>query len=320
VLVLGGTRFVGRHIADAALAAGCELTLFNRGLTDPAAFPRAQHLAGDRDGDLGALVDGNWDLVVDTCGYVPRIVRASVELLAPRVERYVYISSASVYADKSRPELTEDAPLAALDEPESEDVQAHYDSLKAACEAVVQDVMGDRATIVRPGLIAGPHDPTNRFTYWVTRIARGGDVLAPEPRDQPVQVIDARDLAAFVVRAASGVFNAVGDVTTMESTLETVVDATDAAARLRWIDEDRLLAAALEPWRDVPLWLAPGSDPSYRGFLAMSNARAKAAGLDLRPLADTIRDTLAWARAAPEPNGPAAGLDPGVEQQLLAAG
>jgi 2'-hydroxyisoflavone reductase len=246
-----------------------------------------------------------------------------VELLSPRVERYVYISSASVYADKSRPGLSEDAPLASLADPASEDVEADYDGLKAACEAVVGEVMGDRAVIVRPGLIVGPHDPTNRFTYWVTRIAAGGEVLAPEPRDQPVQVIDARDLAKWVVRLAdggTGTYTAAGDVTTMEAMLATIADATDVSARLRWVGEDRLLAAGVEPWQDVPLWLAPGTDPSYRGFLAMSNARAKAAGLELRPLAQTIRDTLAWAQAAPAPTGRVAGLDPGVEQRLLAVG
>jgi 2'-hydroxyisoflavone reductase len=322
-LVLGGTRFVGRHIADAALREGWELTLFNRGRTDPDAFPDARHLVGDRDGDLEALAGGKWDVVVDTCGYVPRIVRASAEVLSARTARYIYISSGSAYADKSRPGLTEEAALASLDDPASEDVDAHYDGLKAACETVVREVMVERAVIVRPGLIVGPHDPTNRFTYWVTRIARGGDVLAPEPRDQPVQVIDARDLAGFVLRLAvggNGLYNAVGDVATMASTLTTIAEATDAAARLHWVGEDRLLAAGLEPWSDVPLWLAPGRDPAYAGFLAMSNARARAAGLELRPLAETVRDTLGWARTAPAPIGPVAGLDPDVEQRLLAAG
>jgi 2'-hydroxyisoflavone reductase len=324
VLILGGTRFVGRHIAEAALAAGCELTLFNRGLTDPGAFPGARHLAGDRDGGLDALAEGSWDVVVDTCGYVPRIVRASAEVLSPRSGRYIYVSSASVYADKSRPGLTEDAPLATPADPAGEDVEADYDGLKAGCEAVVREVLGERAVIVRPGLIVGPRDPTNRFTYWVTRVARGGDVLAPEPRDQPVQVIDARDLASFAMRLAGGTgpatCNAVGDVTTMESMLATIAQATEASVRLRWVEEGRLLAAGVEPWQDLPLWLAPGSDPSYAAFLAISNERAKAAGLELRPLVQTIRDTLAWARTAPAPAGSAAGLDPGVEQRLLAAG
>src|SRR4051794_26843465 len=323
LLVLGGTRFVGRHVAEAALAAGWELTLFNRGESDPAAFPEAERLTGDRDGGLDALKGGEWDAVVDTSGYVPRIVRQSAEALSGRCERYLFISSAGVYADKSQPGLAEDAPLVHLDDPYSEDVAEHYDGLKALCEDVVKDTFNERATIIRPGLIVGPHDATNRFTYWVTRIARGGDVLAPEPRDQPVQVIDARDLAAFVTRLAvggSGVYNAVGDVTTMESTLATIAEATDAAARMHWVDEDRLLAAGLAPWRDVPLWLAPASDPAYAGFLAMSNARAKAAGLELRQLADTVRDTLAWALTAAAPPGPVAGLDPELEQRLLAAG
>ena len=323
LLILGGTRFVGRHIAAAALADGWDVTLFNRGITGPGAFPDATHLAGDRDGGLDALTAGSWDAVVDTSGYLPRVVRASAGLLAPRTGTYVFISTASVYADTSALGIEEDAPLGRLTDPATEDVGAYYGELKAACEAVVQEVMGDRGVIVRPGLIVGPDDPTNRFTYWVTRIAAGGDVLAPEPRDQPVQVIDARDLAAFVLRLAqsgSGAYNAVGDVSTMADVLATIVDATMADARLQWISEERLLAAGLEPWQDVPLWLAPGSDPGHRGFLALSNARATAAGLELRPLAETVRDTFAWARKEPAPTGAVAGLDPAVEQQLLAAG
>jgi 2'-hydroxyisoflavone reductase len=324
LLILGGTRFVGRHIAEAALAQGWDLTLFNRGVSDPDAFPAARHLVGDRDGGLGALADGSWDLVVDTCGYVPRVVRASAELLAPRTTRYVFISSASAYADLSRPGATEEAPAATLEDPASEDVAKYYGELKAACEATVRQVMGaDRAVIVRPGLIVGPHDPTNRFTYWVTRIARGGEVLAPQPRDQSVQVIDARDLAAWVTRLADaepGTYNAVGDVTTMDGVLATIAAATNSDARLHWVEEQRLLAAGVEPWSDVPLWLAPGSDPSSRGFLSLSNAKAKAAGLELRPLAETVRDTLAWAKAAPAPTGDVAGLDPEVERRLLAPG
>jgi 2'-hydroxyisoflavone reductase len=328
LLILGGTRFVGRHVAEAAIAAGWDVTLFNRGREDPGAFRTAEHRRGDRDGGLDALETGEWDVVVDTCGYVPRVVRASAELLGDRVGSYVFISSAGVYADKSRAGLSEEDRLVELEDPASEDVDAHYDGLKALCEGTLAEVLGERATIVRPGLIVGPHDPTNRFTYWVTRIARSGDVLAPEPRDQPVQVIDARDLAAFVLtvaaQPAAGVFNAVGDVTTMEQTLTEIAGATGADVRLRWMPGRTLLAAGLEPWSDVPLWLASESDPSYGGFLAMSNARAKRAGLALRPLADTVRATLAWSWSAPAPAGTdtasPAGLDPDVERQLLAAG
>jgi 2'-hydroxyisoflavone reductase len=321
LLILGGTRFVGRHIADAALARGWHVTLFNRGRQDPSAFPEAEHIRGDRDGDLAGLAEGQWDAVIDTCGYVPRIVRASAELLADRVGLYVFISTCSVYADSSSLGSGEDAPLGALQDPGSEDVDSFYGELKAACERVVGDVFHDRAAVIRPGLIVGPEDPTNRFTYWVRRIAAGGEVLAPEPRDQPTQVIDARDLAAWalelVAAGTGGTFNAVGDIQTMDQLLDTVVRATGADARLRWVAEARLLAAGLEPWVDVPLWLAPDSNPSERGFLAHSNARAKAAGLSLRPLEDTVRDTLAWARTAPLQAG---GLDPEIERRLLAGG
>jgi 2'-hydroxyisoflavone reductase len=323
LLILGGTRFAGRHIAATALARDWQVTLFNRGREDPAAFPEAEHRVGDRDGGLDGLAGGEWDAVVDTSGYVPRLVRASAELLRDRVGTYIFVSSASVYADKSRSGITEDAALARLDDPASEDVEAHYDGLKALCEQAVREVMGDRAAIVRPGLIVGPHDPTNRFTYWVTRMATGGDVLAPEPRDQPVQVIDARDLAAWVIelagRGAAGTWNAVGDVSAMDDVLATIAGVTGGAANLQWMPEERLLAAGVEPWTDIPLWLAPGADPGYRGFLALSNARAKADGLTLRPLPATVKDTLEWARTLAAPLG-SAGLDPAVEQRLLAAG
>jgi 2'-hydroxyisoflavone reductase len=308
LLILGGTRFVGRALAAAALQRGDEVTLFNRGREDPDAFPEAEHRVGDRDGGLAALASGEWDAVVDTCGYVPRVVAASATLLAPRVGLYVFISSAGVYADKSQPGLTEDAPLTTLDDPSSEDVQAHYDGLKALCELEVMRASADRATIIRPGLIAGPHDPTNRFTYWVTRLAQADEAVAPEPRDQAVQVIDARDLAQFTLglvdRGTTGVFNAVGDVLTMEETLTRTIAAHGSAARLRWVPEAQLLEEGVEPWTDLPLWLAPGADPSYAGFLAMSNTHAKAAGLTLRPLEDTVRDTYAWASLASRCRGP----------------
>ncbi|MFL5954498.1 MAG: NAD-dependent epimerase/dehydratase family protein [Gaiellaceae bacterium] len=300
LLILGGSRFVGRHITAAALEAGWEVTLFNRGREDPHPFPDARRLIGERDGGLGALADGDWDAVVDSCGYVPRIVRASAELLADRAAAYLFISSASVYADKSQLGISEDAPLAQLEDPNSEDVEADYDGLKAACENVVRERFDDRATIVRPGLVVGPYDYTERFSYWVKTIAAGGEVVAPEPREQPTQVIDGRDLAAFVVRLLEdrrpGAYNAVGEVQTMEALLNTVVEATASDARLRWTSEQQLLDDGVEPWTDLPLWLAPGADPGYRGFLAMSNGRAKAAGLGLRPLEATIRDTLAWTR------------------------
>lgn len=297
LLILGGTRFVGRHMAAAALDRGWDVTLFNRGQSGPNLFPEAEHRVGDRDGGLGALADGEWDAVIDTSGYVPRLVRASAELLGPRAGLYLFISSVSAYAAAPRAGLTEDAPLAELDEPDTEDVAAHYGGLKALCEQTVGRTMGDRAGIVRPGIIVGPHDPTDRFAWWITRIAEGGRVVAPEPRDQPVQVIDARDLAEFCMRLVedrrSGVFNAVGNPMPLEEMLRTIARSTGSGAEFEWVPEAQLLADGVE----LPLWVAPESNPDQRGLFAFSNERAKQAGLALRPLEDTVRDTLASVRA-----------------------
>src|SRR6266487_2610867 len=213
ILVLGGTQFLGRHFVEAALRGGHEVTLFNRGRTRPQLFPGAEHRRGDRDGDLRSLAGGKWDAVVDTSGFVPRVVQQSAQLLRSRVGRYLFVSSVSVYADFSRPGVDEDAPVARLEE-ETEDHRSRaYGALKALCEETVRETYGAHTTIVRPGLIVGPWDPTGRFTYWPVRIADGGRVLAPEPRDAPVQVIDARDLAEWCLhlleRDVEGTFNAV---------------------------------------------------------------------------------------------------------------
>jgi nucleoside-diphosphate-sugar epimerase len=297
LLILGGTRFVGRHMAAAALDRGWDVTLFNRGQSGAELFPEAEHRVGDRDGGLDALADGEWDAVLDTSGYVPRLVGASANLLAPRVGLYLFISSVSAYAAAPRPGMTEDAPLAELDDQSTEDVAAHYGGLKALCERAVERAMDGRAGVVRPGIVVGPHDPTDRFAWWVTRIAGGGRVTAPEPRHQPAQVIDARDLAAFCMHLAedgrSGVWNAVGDPMPLEAMLQTMVQSTGSGAELEWVPEAQLLADRVE----LPLWVAPESNPDQRGLFAMSNERAKQAGLALRPLADTVRDTLAWVRA-----------------------
>jgi 2'-hydroxyisoflavone reductase len=302
LLVLGGTVFLGRHVVEAALARAHDVTLFHRGRNARGLFPQATELLGDRDGGLAPLAQGEWDAAIDTSGFVPRIVRASAELLADRVGHYTFVSSGSAYADHSRAGMSEDAPLAELDEPGSEDVERHYGALKALAEGEVEAAFAGRSAIVRSGLIVGPLDPTNRFTYWVTRIAAGGRVLAPEPRDQAVQVIDGRDLAGWMVdlaeRRAAGTFNAVGDVMTMEAMLDEIRGATASDAAFAWVPEDQLLEAGVEPWEELPLWLAPASDPGFAAFMAVSNARARSAGLRLRPLPETVADTLAWAHLA----------------------
>jgi 2'-hydroxyisoflavone reductase len=325
LLVLGGTVFLGRPVVEAAIARGDEVTLFTRGRTNPELYPEVEHLVGDRDGDLRALEGREWDAVVDTSGFVPRVVRQSAELLRDAVGRYVFVSSVSAY-DEVREPPDESAPLAELANPESEDVMRDYGALKAACEDVVRDVYGDRATIVRPGLIVGPYDPTDRFTYWPRRLADGGRVLVPAPEDAPVQIIDVRDLGEWLVRLAAdgpgGAFNAVGpgEPLTFGGMVEACRRVVNPDAELVWVDGARLLEAGLKPWADLPVWL-PGDE--YAGMLRTPLARAVEAGLRFRPLEETIRDTLAWYREAggdapPSERYTSRPLDPAREAELLA--
>jgi len=319
LLVLGGTKFLGRHAVEAALADGHEVTIFTRGQTNPELFPEAEHLTGDRDGGLGALAGRTWDGVVDTSGYVPRVVRQSAELLRASVGRYVFVSSISVYADPSRP-LDESSALDALQDPFSENVEADYGALKAACERVVEELLGERGTNVRAGLIVGPYDPTDRFTYWPRRLAEGGDVLAPGDPAAPVQFVDARDLGAWLVRLAEdgpgGVFNATGPVEplTLGALLDEANAAIGAGARLVWIDDATLLEAEVGPWMELPLWL-PGDE--HAGMMRAGNRRAIEAGLRFRPVAETVLDTLAWSREAGEQRPT---LTREKERELLARG
>jgi nucleoside-diphosphate-sugar epimerase len=331
LLVMGGTVFLGRHIAAAAIERGHELTLFNRGRSDPSPIDGVEQIHGDRERDLGLLAGRRWDAVIDTSGYLPRVVHASAELLAGAVDRYVFVSSISAYGTFPEPGVDEDAPLAPPPPGDAEDVLRYYSELKAACEGQVESALPGRALVVRPGLIVGPHDPTNRFTYWVRRIADGGRVLVPDAPDQPVQLIDARDLAEWMVRmaeaGATGVFNATGpaEPLTFGSMLDRIGTATAGRAELVAIDEDRLADAGVEPWAELPLWLDLPRQPDFRGFLAVDVDRAIGAGLTFRPLEETVDDTLAWtrerdgapARAADAPLPPPAGLTREREAELL---
>jgi 2'-hydroxyisoflavone reductase len=318
LLVLGGTKFLGRHAVDAALAGGHEVTIFTRGQTNPELFPEAEHLHGDRDGDLGALAGRTWDGVVDTSGYVPRIVRQSAELLRDAVGRYVFVSSISVYADFSGP-ITEATPVAELEDPDTEEILESYGALKAACERVVEEAYGDRSARVRAGLIVGPYDPTDRFTYWPRRIAAGGDVLGPGEPGAPVQFVDARDLAAWLVRLAlggpGGVFNASGpaEPLTFAELLDRARVAIGSDANVVWTEEQRVLDAGVQPWTELPLWL-PGTD--YAGMARADISRAVDAGLRFRPVEETVLDTLAWDRSVP---GDRPTLAADKEAEILAA-
>lgn len=322
LLVLGGTRFLGRHFADAALAAGHRVTLFHRGRTGADLFPNAEHVLGDRDGGLAALAGRRWDAVIDCCGYVPRVVGASARALRGAAPHYTFVSSISAYAAPFVPGADESFPLATLADPAVEAITGEtYGGLKAACEREVQAAFGDAALIVRPGLIVGPHDPTDRFPYWPRRIARGGTVLAPGAPSMPVQVIDVRDLAAWMLamveRRRAGVFNAVGprEPLGLGAFLETARRALGSTARIEWVDEAFLLERGVEPWLGLPLWVT-GEDLAQS---QVSIAAALAEGLELRPLEATVRDTLAWDLARPESaRAESPALVPERESELLA--
>jgi 2'-hydroxyisoflavone reductase len=328
LLVLGGTKFVGRAVVECALARDHEVTLFNRGETNPELFPEVEKLHGDRDGDLSALDGRSWDAVVDPSGYVPRIVRASADLLARNgVEHYVFVSSGSVYTDHSVP-VDESSPVAALPDPASEDVEEHYGALKALCERVVADVFPGRSANVRAGLVVGPHDPTGRFTYWPVRIARGGDVLVPGRPERRLQFIDVRDLAAWMLdvaeRRVAGTFNATGPVppVTMGELVERCRAVSGSDARFTWVEDDFLVERGVGEWMELPLWIA---SPEYRHFMDVDVSKAVAADLRFRPLEETVRDTLAWASSDGEQAPLASGIEIGeaglraeCEAELLA--
>jgi 2'-hydroxyisoflavone reductase len=306
LLVLGGTHFVGRALVEAALDREHEVTLFNRGKTNPELFPAVEKLRGDRDGQLDALRGRSWDAVADVAGYVPRVVRQSVELIEARY--YLFVSTRSVYADAGGP-TDETAPLHG--DVDSEDTSKHYGELKAMCERVVQERPNG---IVRPGLVVGPHDPTGRFTYWPHRIARGGEVLAPGAPEEPVTLVDVRDLGDWMVRLCEnetqGVYNAI-EVRTWGELLDACVRGTGSDARLVWVPSDWLREQGVEEWMELPLWLA---SPEYAGIHRVTNDRAVAAGLTFRPLEETVRGTLDEARTTDD-----AGLKPERERELLEA-
>jgi 2'-hydroxyisoflavone reductase len=325
LLILGGTLFVGRHLAEQALERGHSVSLFHRGRTNAGLFPEAEHLIGDRDGDLAALRAGSWDAAIDTSGYVPRVVAASSAALADRVEHLTFVSSISVYATRAAG-TDESAAVGVLEDPSTEEVTGDsYGPLKALCETAAETAMPGRVLNVRPCIIVGPHDPTERFTWWVRRMARGGDVLAPGSSSAPVQVIDVRDLAAWMLDMAeartTGVFNT-ADSLDMSAMLEACRAAAGGDARLVWVDDETLMAAGVEPFVDLPFWIPDGED---QGFMQTDARRAVAAGLRFRPLEATARDTLAWAREVPDgrpaesdsPLPPAPGIAPEREAELL---
>jgi 2'-hydroxyisoflavone reductase len=313
LLVLGGTKFLGRAAVESALERGHQVTLFNRGETNPELFPQAERLRGDRDSDLSALEGREWDAVIDPSGFVPRVLRASAELLRDAVGHYVFVSSISVYREPYEPNFDEDAPVFEV-EPRTEEVLEEYAELKAACERLLAEVLPGSHASVRAGLIVGPHDPTGRFTYWPLRVAQGGDVLAPAPPERRVQFVDARDLGEWLVHVAeeriAGTFNAVRPAEPFGDLLEVCRQVSGSDARFVWVDESFLLDREVGQWMELPLWLA---DPELKGLHEVDVSRAVAAGLRFRP----VEETIAGAATAAAVEG--VGLAPEREAELLEA-
>ena len=316
LLVLGGTVFLGRHVVEAALAGGCEVAVLNRGQHEVCFAQPVEHLRGDRKSDLSALQGRHFDAVIDCSGYTPEQLQRAADVLGDLVGHYVFVSTISVYASFPPGHVyDETAPVTQSAE--------GYGGGKARAEEVIQSALPGRVTVLRPGLIVGPHDPTGRFTYWPLRLARGGRVLAPGRPDRCVQCIDVRDLAAWCVQLAlqrkPGVFHGVGTAGTMAALLQACQHAAGGEdAQLVWCDDASLLRANVVPWSGLPLWI-PEADADFGGMLLASDRRAVQAGLSTRPWVETARDTLAWACAAGSSAGSDVALTAQAEAAILAA-
>jgi 2'-hydroxyisoflavone reductase len=335
ILIIGGTGFLGRHLVAAAQTQQHQVTLFHRGNHPSEELVDVEEIYGNRSDRLEALKNRQWDAVIDTCGYLPKTVAAVAEALCGSVAQYVFISSVAAYADFSATNYSETAPLATLTAEQAVratqlDAKANltasgladmYGPLKALCERQAQRVFGNEALIVRPGVLVGPHDPTDRFTYWARRVAAGGDILAPGQPGRFVQFIDARDVANWVIRMIevkkSGVYNVTGKPFALSfgELLEAIKVVTNSNAAFKWVGEDLLRQEQVEPWSELPLYL-PESTPAMAGFLSANVQSALAEGLHFRALGLTIQDTLAW--RATWPDQLKAGLSTAKEQQLLA--
>ncbi len=321
LLIIGGTRFLGRALVDAALAAGHAVTLFNRGQSNPDLYPNVETLHGDRDGGLDVLAGRQWDAVIDTCGYVPRVVGASASFLADAVGHYTFISTLSVYSDPSIVGMDESAPLGTLVDESVEEITGEtYGPLKVLCEQAVDAAMGAECALhVRAGLIVGSHDLSDRFSYWPYRVAQGGEVLSPGEPGNGVQLIDVRDLAEWTLRATearlSGPYNTTGPAgkLTMGMVLDTCQAVSGSDAAFTWVSEDFLLAQEVEAYTEMPLWVPA----EYAGFDTFACHKAIAAGLTFRPLAETVQATLDWLATRPADYQWRGGLRPEREAELL---
>jgi 2'-hydroxyisoflavone reductase len=333
ILILGGTIFLGPHLIEAALARGHQITIFNRGRHDSDWDPKVEKLRGDRTRDVEALRGRRWDAAIDTCGYVPEVVRKSAELLASAVEHYTFISSVSVYANFDLAGTDEHDPVKTItseqvNEAEKVDTGERatavtygsvYGALKALCEQAAEQSVPGRVLNVRAGLLVGAGDYSDRFTYWVHRVAQGGEVLAPGRPGRRVRVMDARDLAEWIIRMTemrrTGIYNATGaeDGLTMGRLLEECRTASGSAATFVWASEKFLLDQQVGAWSEMPLWIPEARN----GIFLVNNDKAITAGLTFRPLSETIRATLTWDATRSTNIERRAGLKPVRERELL---
>lgn len=323
ILFLGGTQFVGRHMVNACLAKGHEVSLFNRGKTNADLFPRAEKIYGDRDGGLDPLEGRTWDVVVDVNGYVPRLVKDSARLLKGSVGQYVFVSTGSVYDFQNLdPYDDESAPLQTLeDETIEEWAGPAYGGLKVLCEHAVQDLYPENHLILRLGVVAGPYDPTDRVTYWVSRVARGGEIVVPGKPENRTQFIDARDLANFTLlgieKPLSGIYNTIGNSISWQHFLEACRDASRSDAVFTWIDDFNFLTENLE-MRARPFGVLPlAVPPDLAHVTTIVSNKALEDGLVYRSCLNTARDVLAWDETRPSDEERVAGLTPEQERSLL---
>jgi 2'-hydroxyisoflavone reductase len=299
ILIIGGTKFLGRALVDIAAMRGHNLTLFNRGQTNPKLYPEVKQIRGDRDGEISNLGDGNWDVVIDNCGYLPRVVKQSVEFLKDKVKMYVFVSSISVYTESTELNRTEDAEVIELEDKTTEDIMGSaesYGGLKFLCEEEVTRAF-ENSLIIRPGLIIGPHDPTNRFTYWPVRIRKGGKTLIPRDENYPVQIIDVRDLANFILQLiennVSGIFNVTGPVKPYSLGHIFNICKSFSLRNVEFVkaDDQWLLDNEVQPWMEMPLWIP---NDEGRALMQVSIEKGLNHGLEFRTLHETITDTLDW--------------------------
>ncbi|HEX9982899.1 MAG TPA: NAD-dependent epimerase/dehydratase family protein [Thermoanaerobaculia bacterium] len=326
ILILGGTGFIGPAQVRYAVARGHKVSVFNRGKTNPGLFPDVEHLEGDRNGKLDALKNRKWDAVIDNPTTLPKWVRDAAAILKDNTGQYIFISTLSVYADNSKPNMDESAPTIEGGDANATEVKMeNYGALKAQAERETLTAYGKRATIVRPGLIVGPGDNSDRFTYWPVRINRGGEVLAPGNPTDLVQIIDARDLGEWTIRLleqkAFGTFNAIGPSSplSMAEMLYGIRAITSADVKFTWVPASFLEEQKVNPWSDMPAWIP--AEGEYAGFGSRSNKKALAAGLTFRPLADTAKATLEFheSRPAERKAKMRAGITPEREAAVLAA-